>query len=82
MEQERLALQGPIMQKLMGGKLFFAPISKKSPPRHILDLATGIGDWAIDMADEFPDSRVIATDLSPIQPVNVPSNVRFYVEDS
>lgn len=70
------------MQKLMGEKLFFAPLSKAKPPRHILDIATGIGDWPIAMADEFPDSRVIATDLSPIQPDYVPSNVRFYVEDA
>ncbi|EFY85253.1 methyltransferase, putative [Metarhizium acridum CQMa 102] len=81
-EQERLALQGPIMQKLMGGKLHFAPISVENYPHFILDIATGIGDWAIEMADEFPDSRIIATDLSPIQPNYVPSNVRFYVEDA
>ncbi|KFG82526.1 hypothetical protein MANI_028243 [Metarhizium anisopliae] len=81
-EQERLALQGPIMQKLMGGKLHFAPISSQDYPHFILDIATGIGDWAIEMADEFPDARIIATDLSPIQPNYVPPNVRFYVEDA
>lgn len=70
------------MQRLMGGKLFFAPVSAEAPPRYILDLATGIGDWPIEMADEFPDSQIIATDLSPIQPVIVPPNVRFYIEDS
>ncbi|KAG8406016.1 hypothetical protein J3458_021359 [Metarhizium acridum] len=70
------------MQKLMGGKLHFAPISPENYPHFILDIATGIGDWAIEMADEFPDSRIIATDLSPIQPNYVPSNVRFYVEDA
>ncbi|UNI22123.1 hypothetical protein JDV02_008043 [Purpureocillium takamizusanense] len=34
------------------------------------------------MGDLFPASTVIATDLSPIQPDNVPPNVFFYVEDS
>ncbi|EXV03537.1 methyltransferase [Metarhizium robertsii] len=82
LEQERLAIQHLAMQRLMGGKLFFAPVSAEAPPRYILDLATGIGDWPIEMADEFPDSQIIATDLSPIQPVIVPPNVRFYIEDS
>jgi tRNA G46 methylase TrmB len=81
-EQERLALQGPILTRLMGGKLFYAPLSAANPPRYVLDIATGVGDWAIDMADEFPDTTVIATDLSPIQPVNVPPNLRFYIEDA
>ncbi|QUC20387.1 uncharacterized protein UV8b_04628 [Ustilaginoidea virens] len=81
-EQERLALQGPVLTRLMGGKLYFAPLSNLHPPRFILDIATGIGDWAIDMADEFPETTVIGTDLSPIQPNKVPPNVHFYIEDS
>ncbi|OAQ57266.1 methyltransferase [Pochonia chlamydosporia 170] len=72
LEQERLAFQGPIMKRLIDGKLFFTPISTSDPPRFILDLATGIGDWAIEMADDFPKSTVIATDLSPIQPIMFP----------
>ena len=48
----------------------------------MLDIATGTGDWAIKMGDEFPHTEIIATDLSPIQPRNVPPNVNFYVEDS
>lgn len=49
---------------------------------NILDIATGTGDWAIKMGDLFPRSEIIATDLSPIQPRNVPPNVNFFVEDS
>ncbi|KAG8415120.1 hypothetical protein J3459_011152 [Metarhizium acridum] len=82
LEQERLAIQHLAMQRLMGEKLFFAPVSAEAPPRYILDLATGIGDWPVEIADEFPDSQIIATDLSPIQPTTVPPNVRFYIEDS
>lgn len=66
----------------MGDRLYLSPLSKTTPPRYILDIATGLGDWAIKMGDEFPDSEVIATDLSPIQPNDVPPNVNFYVEDS
>ncbi|KAL7821797.1 S-adenosyl-L-methionine-dependent methyltransferase [Trichoderma gracile] len=81
-EQERLAFQGPIIKRLFGDKLYFAPLSQSNPPRFILDVATGVGDWAIEMGDMFPTSEVIGTDLSPIQPDMVPPNVKFYVEDS
>ncbi|EHK21119.1 uncharacterized protein TRIVIDRAFT_59507 [Trichoderma virens Gv29-8] len=81
-EQERLAFQGPIIKKLFGDRLYFAPLSQTRPPQSILDVATGVGDWAIEMGDLFPSSEVIGTDLSPIQPDMVPPNVNFYVEDS
>lgn len=61
--------------------MFFAPL-KAHPPRTVLDVATGTGDWAIQMGDYFPESHITATDLSPIQPSEVPPNVEFYVEDS
>lgn len=70
------------MTTLFGGRLFFAPLSEKYPPRRILDIATGTGEWAIQMGDHFPHSQVTATDLSPIQPHDVPPNVTFFVEDS
>jgi tRNA G46 methylase TrmB len=80
-EQERLALQDAVLTKAMGNKLFFAPLDDH-PPKRILDIATGTGDWAIAMGDRFPNATVVATDLSPIQPESVPINVEFYVEDS
>jgi SAM-dependent methyltransferase len=80
-ERERLQLQSDIILKTFGGNLFFAPIQNTSP-RRILDIATGTGEWAIQMGDRFPQAQVIATDLSPIQPGEVPPNVNFYVEDS
>jgi ubiquinone/menaquinone biosynthesis C-methylase UbiE len=35
-----------------------------------------------DFADEHPDAEIIGTDLSPIQPVWVPPNVKFELEDA
>ncbi|KAJ5081276.1 S-adenosyl-L-methionine-dependent methyltransferase [Penicillium alfredii] len=57
------------------------PIS--NPPRfqEILDVGTGTGQWAIDMADEYPSARVTGVDLSPIQPSFVPPNCTFEIDD-
>ncbi|KAI5462455.1 S-adenosyl-L-methionine-dependent methyltransferase [Mariannaea sp. PMI_226] len=82
LEQDRYDLQNDALLGLFGGRYFFAPLSTSNPPRTILDIATGTGDWAIKMGDLFPNAEVIATDLSPIQPQSVPPNVSFYVEDS
>ncbi|KAH6881060.1 S-adenosyl-L-methionine-dependent methyltransferase [Thelonectria olida] len=81
-EQERLQLQGECIKRLLDDRLYLAPLSTSRPPCAILDVATGVGDWAIQMGDLFPESMVIGTDLSPIQPADVPPNVHFYVEDS
>jgi SAM-dependent methyltransferase len=78
-EQRRLDLQHHVFLLLLQGKLFHAPIA--SHPQHILDIGTGTGLWAIDMADAFPSAQVIGTDLSPIQPSWVPPNCKFYVDD-
>ncbi|KAK5100977.1 hypothetical protein LTS08_004583 [Lithohypha guttulata] len=60
-------------------KLFLAPIDPY--PQQILDLGTGTGIWAIDMAEEYPSAIVVGTDLSPIQPNWVPPNCKFMVDD-
>jgi SAM-dependent methyltransferase len=82
-EQERLDLQHHIWRLLLGGRLHAAPLPKPdtSPVLRILDLGTGTGIWAIDMADEFPSATVMGVDLSPIQPEWVPNNCRFHVDD-
>ncbi|KIN03515.1 hypothetical protein OIDMADRAFT_102037 [Oidiodendron maius Zn] len=64
----------------LGGKLHLAPISKDI--ERAFDLGTGTGIWAIDFADEFPNTAVLGTDLSPIQPADVPPNCIFEVDDA
>ncbi|KAL4778092.1 S-adenosyl-L-methionine-dependent methyltransferase [Aspergillus varians] len=77
-EQDRLDLSHHIHRMLLKGELKRAPI--KNPAR-VLDIGTGTGIWAIDFADEHPESEVIGNDLSPIQPSWIPPNCRFEVDD-
>lgn len=64
----------------MGPVLYYAPIEES--PTGILDIGTGTGLWALDIADEHPSARVIAVDLSPIQPLLVPPNLEFHIMDA
>ncbi|GME46011.1 S-adenosyl-L-methionine-dependent methyltransferase [Neofusicoccum parvum] len=48
----------------------------------VLDIGTGAGNWAIDFASAHPNAQVTGTDLSPIQPNNVPGNCSFIVDDA
>ncbi|KAI1138507.1 S-adenosyl-L-methionine-dependent methyltransferase [Hypoxylon sp. FL0543] len=83
-EQERLDLQHQLFTIAIGNKLNIAPLP--GDPRRVLDIATGTGIWAIEFAVQHPDSHVIGTDLSPIQPQflpsSVPENCRFEIDDA
>ncbi|QKX58229.1 uncharacterized protein TRUGW13939_05350 [Talaromyces rugulosus] len=78
-EQDRMDLLHHVYRLLLKGELNCAPITKD--PRRVLDLGTGTGIWAIDFADQFPESEVIGNDLSPIQPQWTPPNVTFEIDD-
>ncbi|KAL4748712.1 hypothetical protein BDW72DRAFT_147680 [Aspergillus terricola var. indicus] len=78
-EQDRLDLHSHICDLTLGGALYRAPI--KPEIQQILDLGTGTGAWALDMADLFPRATVTGTDLSSIQPTWLPPNCRFEIDD-
>ncbi|KAL0937208.1 putative SAM dependent methyltransferase [Colletotrichum truncatum] len=64
----------------MDNDLFGAPIKRNN--LKILDIGAGTGIWAIDVAEEHPDFEVIGVDISPIQPIWVPPNCMFYIDDA
>ncbi|TQB77161.1 hypothetical protein MPDQ_004561 [Monascus purpureus] len=64
-EQDRLDLTHHIHRLLLDGELHLAPIKN---PRRVLDIGTGTGIWAIDFADEHPESEA-------------PPNCRFEIDD-
>ncbi|KAF4443113.1 Demethylmenaquinone methyltransferase [Fusarium acutatum] len=65
---------------MLDDKLFLAPIGDN--PQKILDIGTGTGIWAINVADEYPSASVIATDITPTQPSFVPPNLEFQIDDA
>ncbi|KAF5594780.1 methyltransferase [Fusarium pseudocircinatum] len=65
---------------MLDDKLFLAPIGEN--PQKILDIGTGTGIWAINVADEYPSASVVATDITPTQPSFVPPNVEFQIDDA
>jgi hypothetical protein len=80
-ENDRLDFQHHIYNLTLSGRLYTAPIPKTQTLHRVLDVGTGTGIWAIDFADEHPESHVVGIDLSPIQPQSVPPNLMFEVDD-
>ncbi|KFY92876.1 hypothetical protein V498_04686 [Pseudogymnoascus sp. VKM F-4517 (FW-2822)] len=68
-----------MLMELTDGKLFYAPIGEN--PQKILDIGTGTGIWAIEVGDLYPSAHILGIDLTPIQPLWVPPNVEFIVDD-
>jgi SAM-dependent methyltransferase len=78
-EIERLDIQHHCWRLSLGGVLSLSPI----PPdvKHVIDIGTGTGQWAIEFADAHPNAEVIGTDLSPIQPDWTPPNCSWLVDN-
>ena len=79
MEMDRLDLLHDVYLRL--DLLYRAPLTQKCHPSRILDLGTGTGIWALDMADKFRNTIVVGTDISPIQPEWVSPNCQFVVDN-
>ncbi|ROT36133.1 S-adenosyl-L-methionine-dependent methyltransferase [Sodiomyces alkalinus F11] len=79
LELDRNDLQHYKFYLLMKEQFHLAPLVAN--PHKILDLGTGSGIWAMDMADKYPSAQVIGVDTSPVQPSMVPSNLAFELDD-
>ncbi|KAG8906972.1 hypothetical protein FRB99_005614 [Tulasnella sp. 403] len=88
-EHTRLELQHEVFTLQVG--LYFrpdvverilAPRPAGSPPPTVIDIGTGSGIWAIEMAKKFPHVQVVGIDLArPNVSQKVPPNCRFECRD-
>jgi len=78
-EISRLELQHLVWRLCLNGRLHIAPIP--DDVHRVIDLGTGTGKWAIEFADLHPSADVTGTDLSPIQPISLPPNCQFIVDN-
>jgi ubiquinone/menaquinone biosynthesis C-methylase UbiE len=78
-EQTRLSVLHQIYLHILGHQLNKATLSFDIT--RVLDVGTGSGDWAISMAKRYPSEEIIATDISAFQIGDVPSNVKFEIDD-
>ncbi|KAF3022437.1 hypothetical protein E8E14_007917 [Neopestalotiopsis sp. 37M] len=51
-------------------------------PTSILDIGTGTGEWAMDMADRFPDCEVTGTDIADIFPKYAGQNIFWEIDNA
>lgn len=64
-ELDRIDIKHHVMMLICDAHLHLAPLVQ---PRRVLDIGTGTGIWAIQMAEQNPECMVWGTDLSPVQP--------------
>jgi SAM-dependent methyltransferase len=78
-EQTRTQILHGVFLYLLDQKLTTVPLDN---PQKILDIGTGTGEWAMAIADEYPEAEIIGTDIAKIQPSAVPLNVFFEIDDA
>lgn len=76
---ETVHLVQVVLDSVEERKWFRSPISKDA--QRIIDVGTGTGCWAIDVADSMPNITVYGVDLFPPPQQWVPPNCIFEVDD-
>lgn len=68
-----------ILDSQRANPLFRSPI--RDNPQNILDVGTGNGIWAIEVADRYPSAVVRGVDLYPPPETWIPPNCKLEVDD-
>nr|BBH93662.1 hypothetical protein KTA_18610 [Thermogemmatispora argillosa] len=76
-EVNRLDFQHYALRAALRGN-YLAPIGQ---PRRILDVGCGTGQWAFELARQFPHAEVIGLDLEQVKASTPPPNYRFVQGD-
>jgi len=82
-EHTRLTLQHRMLRKA-AGENYLAPIKEYEPGiKDILDICCGSGQWALEIAESFPQAQVIGIDISqPNLSKTSPENCKFITGDA
>lgn len=78
-EIDRIDMKHEQWRLILEDQLFLAPVAAE--PTHVLDLGTGSGIWAIDVADRYKGAEVLGVDLAAVQPTWTPKNCFFEIDD-
>lgn len=78
-ELSRLYLFHQVYLKILDSQLTTVPLED---PTHILDIGTGSGDWAMDIAEQFPDCEVTGIDIAGVFERKAPINCFWEVDDA
>lgn len=57
-EVARLEAQHAVLRQVFDNRLIFPPVDTI---RTILDCGCGAGDWAVDVANQYPEAEVLST---------------------
>ncbi|WP_376796303.1 class I SAM-dependent methyltransferase [Thermogemmatispora sp.] len=77
-EVNRLDFQHYVLRSVLKGN-YLAPVRR---PRRILDVGCGTGQWAIELAQQFPEAEVIGLDVEQVKTRSAPPpNFRFVQGD-
>lgn len=80
-EQTRLAIADQVYLLALNNQLTLGLIPRSA--KRILDIGTGTGDWAMAVAERFPEAEIIATDITnAFLPPSAPPNVFFELDDA
>ncbi|KAG9311160.1 S-adenosyl-L-methionine-dependent methyltransferase [Chiua virens] len=78
-EHERLGLLNDVLRSFIGGS-YLVPL-RKPDVRDVLDICCGSGHWVLDMANEFPNARVVGLDISKPSVVAPSPSITFIQHD-
>ncbi|KUJ15418.1 S-adenosyl-L-methionine-dependent methyltransferase [Mollisia scopiformis] len=82
-EADRLNMQHHIFALSFSDRLSLAPLSESDlDGKHVLDIGTGTGIWAVDFAKQYPNCHVTGFDISPCNPTSPPPNTTFLTHNA
>ncbi|KAH7038129.1 S-adenosyl-L-methionine-dependent methyltransferase [Microdochium trichocladiopsis] len=79
MELDRLYLFHQVYLKILDSQLTIATLEE---PKHILDIGAASGDWAMAIAEKFPDCEVTGVDIADVFERRAPINCFWEVDDA